>query len=342
MGLQQECDALQAMLSQVLEILAEAQSRANSLPDCQIYELNRQIAEIVDICYDGMGRMQASLAQIERIQAMIGTLDSTSRSPHPPSTTSTYYTEETKSPGNAKQMSNSDWPPQPPEGAKPNLNDPGAAEWRYQRYKYDQYQAGKQQGDILPFEIWKKWYEEAEPVAIRQYEEIIALTDDVSQIAKNLGIVEEQIRKVKEHIFINEHELEIPDNQAKTVISVRSNFTPDAEIADLWFKAKNGSLQPRESLKFKRLIAHEYIEQGLMQQGLPYRSPEAWRDDPIYGFGNWPTPEHYGAHDLAPNTGRPNPFSHWDKIIGKSPQGLTLRDDLSNLDELLEAIRERI
>jgi hypothetical protein len=27
---------------------------------------------------------------------------------------------------------------------------------------------------------------------------------------------------------------------------------------------------------------------------------------------------------------------------GKSPQGLTLRDDLSNLDELLEAIRERI
>ncbi len=31
---------------------------------------------------------------------------------------------------------NSDWPPQPPEGAKPNFPDPGAAEWRYQRYRY--------------------------------------------------------------------------------------------------------------------------------------------------------------------------------------------------------------
>ncbi|WP_017720734.1 hypothetical protein [Kamptonema formosum] len=123
-----------------------------------MYALNRQISEIVDICYDEMGSLQASLAQIERIQAMIGTLNSTSRSPHPPSTTNTYYTEGTKSPGNTKQMSNSDWPPQPPEGAKPNLNDPGAAEWRYQRYKYDQYQAGKQQGDILPFEIWKDRY----------------------------------------------------------------------------------------------------------------------------------------------------------------------------------------
>ncbi|WP_199248337.1 hypothetical protein [[Phormidium] sp. ETS-05] len=78
-------------------------------------------------------------------------------SPHPPSTISTYSTEETTSSGNAKQMSNSDWPPQPPEGAKPNLNDRGAAEWRYQRYQYQQYQAGKQPGDILPFEIWKKW-----------------------------------------------------------------------------------------------------------------------------------------------------------------------------------------
>ncbi len=27
-------------------------------------------------------------------------------------------------------MSELDWPPQPPEGAKPNFPDPGAAEWR--------------------------------------------------------------------------------------------------------------------------------------------------------------------------------------------------------------------
>lgn len=56
------------------------------------------------------------------------------------------------------QMPNPDWPPQPPEGTKPNFNDPGAANWRYQRYKYEQYQAGKQQEDILSFETWKERY----------------------------------------------------------------------------------------------------------------------------------------------------------------------------------------
>jgi len=49
-----------------------------------------------------------------------------------------------------------DWPPQQPEGAKPNFSDPGAAEWRYQRYRYEQYQAGKQQEEILPFDTWKE------------------------------------------------------------------------------------------------------------------------------------------------------------------------------------------
>lgn len=69
-------------------------------------------------------------------------------------------------------------------------------------------------------------------------------------------------------------------------------------------------------------------------------SPQAWRENPQSGiFAYWPTPEHHGAHDLAPNPSRPDPFSHWDKIIGKSPEGLTVADDLSNLDELIEAIK---
>ena len=46
-------------------------------------------------------------------------------------------------------MSNLNWPPQPPESPKPNFSDRGAAEWRYERYKYDRYQAGKPQEDIL-------------------------------------------------------------------------------------------------------------------------------------------------------------------------------------------------
>jgi hypothetical protein len=73
-----------------------------------------------------------------------------------------------------------------------------------------------------------------------------------------------------------------------------------------------------------------------MADGLPYRSPKAWIEHPMYGFGNWPTPENFGAHDIAPHTSRPNPFSHWVNIIGKSAEGLMLADNLSNLDELLE------
>ncbi|OCR02334.1 hypothetical protein BCD67_20255 [Oscillatoriales cyanobacterium USR001] len=186
-----------------------------------------------------------------------------------------------------------------------------------------------------------KYFKDAEPKAIRQYAEIIALTDDVSKIANYLEISSEIIYKVKEHIFINEHELDIPNYEANTISHFKGNFTPDWEIADLWLKATDRSLPPRELTKFKRLIAHEYIEQALMADGLPYRSPQAWRNHPIRGFGNSPTSEHYGAHDMAPHAENPNPFSHWDRI-GKSAEGLTLADDISNLDELLEAIRERI
>jgi hypothetical protein len=95
---------------------------------------------------------------------------------------------------------------------------------------------------------------------IRQYAEIIAMTDDVYKIANYLEISEQIIRQVKEHIFIKEHELDIPNNETNTISRVRANFTPDGEIADLWISAKNGELQPRELIKFKRLIAHEYIE----------------------------------------------------------------------------------
>jgi len=55
-------------------------------------------------------------------------------------------------------MSEPEWSPQPPKGTKPNFNEPGAAEWRYQRYQYEQYQAGKQLQDILSFEQWKARY----------------------------------------------------------------------------------------------------------------------------------------------------------------------------------------
>ncbi|MEG4915867.1 MULTISPECIES: hypothetical protein [unclassified Microcoleus] len=72
MGINEECDVLQSMLSQVLDSLAEVQTRAKYLPDCDIYELKREISDILEICCEEMSRMKLTQNQIELIQEMIG------------------------------------------------------------------------------------------------------------------------------------------------------------------------------------------------------------------------------------------------------------------------------
>ncbi|MEK0193944.1 MAG: hypothetical protein EAZ78_18765 [Oscillatoriales cyanobacterium] len=72
MGINEECDVLQSMLRQVIDSLAEAQSRSKYLPDCDIYELKREISDILEICCEEMSHLKVAQNQIELIQAMIG------------------------------------------------------------------------------------------------------------------------------------------------------------------------------------------------------------------------------------------------------------------------------
>jgi hypothetical protein len=72
MGINQECDVLQSMLRQVIDSLGEAQSRAKSLPDCDTYELKREISDILEICCEEINRLKIAQNQIELIQEMIG------------------------------------------------------------------------------------------------------------------------------------------------------------------------------------------------------------------------------------------------------------------------------
>jgi len=51
-----------------------------------------------------------------------------------------------------------EWPPKPPQGPKPGIEEPGAAQWRYQRYLHEQHAAGKQPEEVLDFEKWKPAY----------------------------------------------------------------------------------------------------------------------------------------------------------------------------------------
>ncbi len=157
------------------------------------------------------------------------------------------------------------------------------------------------------------------------------------------------IVKVKEHIFLKEHELEVANYVTQTIRREKGNFAPLEDIAESWMNAMNKSMQAEEFVdelaNFRQFIAHEYVEAGLMDDGLPYMNPHSWREHPNYGWGNYPMPgdKGYGAHNLAPN---PNPrrssFGHWEKDLGKSSEGLSLAENLSNLDEVLEEIRKRI
>jgi hypothetical protein len=184
---------------------------------------------------------------------------------------------------------------------------------------------------------------------IRQYQEIAAMTDDVSKIAQNTGIPEKYIAEVKEHIFLKEHELEIANYLTRTIRREKGNFSPLEDIAESWMNAMNKPMHADEFIdelaNFRRLIAHEYVEAGLMKDGLPYLNPKAWREHPDYGWGNYPMPgdKGYGAHNLSPNPNpRRQPFGHWEKDLGQSSEGLPFAEDLSNLDEVLEEIRKRI
>jgi hypothetical protein len=69
---------------------------------------------------------------------------------------------------------------------------------------------------------------------------------DVVQISKNTGIPEYRIQRIKDHVFINQHDL------GERV----SQFDPYIEIADAWNRLLNGNFVEQDI----RLLQHEYFE----------------------------------------------------------------------------------
>ena len=173
------------------------------------------------------------------------------------------------------------------------------------------------------------------------YAQIRTMTDDIDKIVRNTGFPNRILSAVRAHIFLNEHQIAVAPNQI-----VQTRFQADVTIAHLWIAATQDPLSPEDLNEFLRLVAHEYVEQALMAQGLPYRSPDpaAWQN---YD-GDWiniPTPDCYGAHDIAPLTTpeRP-PFAHWNRLR-LSTENLPLSTDgylppLSELDNLVNSIKE--
>lgn len=161
---------------------------------------------------------------------------------------------------------------------------------------------------------------EAEPgvlAAEAQYDRIRESKTDVVAIARNTGIPEHVIQRIKEHVFIKRHKIPFGPGDVR-----RARFTPDSEMGRLWTSATLGKMSDADFLAFRRLMAHEFAELSLMARGHPYHSlsDAAWQTDAPGDYTYVPTAQHFGAHDLAPLVAPERaPFAHWQTIFGFHP-----------------------
>jgi YD repeat-containing protein len=90
-------------------------------------------------------------------------------------------------------------------------------------------------------------YLKLEKAATAEYERIRSSTEDVSAIAENTGLLEFQVRRVKNHLFYSEHILR--DGSVGL-------FDADADIAEAWSRMESGTHVPEDF----NLFRHEYFE----------------------------------------------------------------------------------
>jgi hypothetical protein len=92
------------------------------------------------------------------------------------------------------------------------------------------------------------------------YEEVRKRTGDIEKIAKNTGFSTDDIKKVKEHIFINEYDLGWKNP---------SRFDPDYDMTVSWQRLTDGkNIQEMDLVMLK----HELMEYELMlEKRLSYR-----------------------------------------------------------------------
>ena len=94
---------------------------------------------------------------------------------------------------------------------------------------------------------WNKW-------APKEYDKIRACKTDIQEIAKNTGMPEYKIRRIKNHTFHEKHIIREKDgNIIKTKIK---QFDPDPGIAAAWDRLEKGDFIKNDI----NLLEHEYFE----------------------------------------------------------------------------------
>ncbi|MFI5932091.1 hypothetical protein [Actinoplanes sp. NPDC051494] len=166
--------------------------------------------------------------------------------------------------------------------------------------------------------------------AANAYRRIRTSPGDSALVAANTGFDPRIVEGMRQNLFVQQHDISIGPNQVE-----RGYFTPDDRIAGLWDDAARGTLSPRDRAQLRNLMAHEYVENKLMEAGIPFRPshPDAFRED----GSRLVSRDHPGAHDLAPHEWRPkDPLGHW-RALGLDSSGIQFADDLSNLDDVVDA-----
>lgn len=94
---------------------------------------------------------------------------------------------------------------------------------------------------------------EAEKHAIKYYEAVRHMKTDTKRISASTGISQDKIDKIKNHIFIAEHDL----------LTGRKRFDPSYEMAQSWQRLINGDFKEQDIV----LLKHEYAELRYMEKG---------------------------------------------------------------------------
>ena len=168
------------------------------------------------------------------------------------------------------------------------------------------------------------------------YRRIRSSTDDVPKVAEAAGLDPALVEVAKRNVFVNVHDVALGPADIR-----RGNFSPLGQIADRWQAAMDGhAMAPSEVNELRSLIAHEYVEAKLIEDGVPYNfaDPKLW-DDGYYDFSR----EHAGAHQVAPWSLQPGGgtdlLKHWPKL-GLTPPPGGLAPDMSNLDDVIRIAKE--
>ena len=96
---------------------------------------------------------------------------------------------------------------------------------------------------------------EAQEHADRYYEAVRHMTTDTKKISDATRIKKDKIDKIKNHIFVREHDL----------IDGHKRFDASYDMAQSWQRLTNGKLIQKKDMV---LLKHEYMELRLMEKGL--------------------------------------------------------------------------